>query len=83
MEWGHVVGRPSGGGMAITPATIGWLPGSIAPSGGGNSDQSDSTPLIPIGIFRWSHMPRFPAWLCEGCKLVLFSFSDPEAALNP
>ena len=83
MQWGHVVGRPAGGGLALVPATIGWLPGDVAPSGTGISDQDRSDPLIKIGIFRWSRMPRFPAWICEDCKLVIFSYANPEEALRP
>jgi hypothetical protein len=83
MKWGHVIGRPASGGLPIRPATIGWLPGDVAPSGTGISDQDRSDPLIKMGVFRWSHMPRFPAWICEDCSLVVFSFANPEEALNP
>jgi hypothetical protein len=77
------MGTPSGGGLALTPTTIGWLGGSDRPSGRGLLDMSDAIPLVDIGVFRWSSSARFPAWRCTGCSLVIFSYRYPKEALHP
>lgn len=83
MEEGHVMGRTSGGGLALTPTTIGWLSGCVPPEGSGIGDMTASIPLADIGIFRWSNSARFPAWRCTRCDLVVFSYRDPQEAVHP
>lgn len=69
--------------MALTPTTIGWLSGSVQPEGRGLEDMTVSIPLADIGIFRWSSSARFPAWRCSRCRLVVFSYRDPQEAVHP
>lgn len=83
MEEGHVMGRTSGGGLAQTPTTFGWLSGSVQPEGRGLGDMTASIPLADIGIFRWSKSARFPAWRSTRCNLVVFSYRDPQEAVHP
>lgn len=73
MEDGHIVAQPP---MNNAPATIGWLEGSVVPSGRGIMDQMNAFPLVQVGLFAWSPIPRFPARRCTACKLVEFSYGD-------
>jgi hypothetical protein len=58
MEVGHIVAQPP---INNVPATVGWLPGFVVPSGRGILDQMNADPLVPVGLFVWSPIPRFPA----------------------
>lgn len=73
MEGGHIVAQPP---INSAPTTVGWLPGSVTPSGRGIQDQMNAEPLVQVGLFVWSPIPRFPAWRCTKCKLVEFSYGD-------
>ena len=73
MEVGHIVAQPP---INNAPATVGWLPGSVVLSGGGILDQMSADPLVQVGLFVWSPIPRFPAGRCTKCKLGEFSYRD-------
>jgi Domain of unknown function (DUF6487) len=73
MEYGHVLGQPA---MSWSPVTIGWMPGTVHPSGRGIQDQLNAEPLVPVGIFALSAIPRFPAWRCTKCSVVEFTYNN-------
>lgn len=83
MDRGRVVARGYAGELMLTPMTIAWLPAEIEPRGRGIGDQGAAAPFVDIGMFRWSRSPRFPAWMCGPCRIVVFSYADPEEALKP
>lgn len=66
------------------PMTIGWNSGP--PVGRGPGDQVRSERLALVGPWVFSRDPRFPAWRCTKCSLVMFTYNapvyDPKASQN-
>ena len=82
MEGGAVMGQTWTGTYG---ASIAWVPqGAIDPRGHGDYESSVGiklvdSPSLAFGIL--ARRPRFPAWRCEECKRVEFSY-DERAVLR-
>ncbi len=79
MAQGHVFGWARSD-MSIG-AKIAWLPASIQPKGGGIRDwlTGERLETVEPGHHRLGS-PMYPAWRCDGCCFILFSFEQPEQA---
>lgn len=76
MESGCVLGTTTDiGYMGNIPMTIGWNSGP--PAGRGPGDQVRSERLALVGPWIFSRDPRFPAWRCQNCRLVVFTYDKP------
>jgi len=77
MEPGHVMGMISTASLQQFPATIGWVPESVQPSERGYSDQRQAVPFTEI-VFGplFGKRPRFVAWRCQKCRLVIFTYVE-------
>ncbi len=67
--------------LQLYPATIGWVPEIVEPTKRGFQDQYLAEPFSQI-VFgaMWSKRPRFPAWRCPKCRLVIFVYPEDDLA---
>ena len=80
MERGYLIAQPA---MNYLPCTIGWLDSSHPPTGRGIRDQAFGQPLVQIGIWSWTPIPRFPAWRCVTCRRAELTWGDAILKVAP